>query len=68
MQGNPEARVLVTLLPSGDVLEAKLVFSSGHTAYDDAVVRAIHKASPLPKPDTPAIFQRKLDLRFRPQD
>jgi colicin import membrane protein len=68
IQGNPEARVLVTLLPTGQVLDAKLVFSSGHAAYDDAVVRAIHKSSPLPKPDTQAIFQRTLDLRFRPQD
>lgn len=68
MQGNPEARVLVTLLPNAEVLEAKLVISSGHTAYDNAVIRAIHKSSPLPKPDTPGLFQRTLDLRFRPQD
>jgi len=68
IEGNPEARVLVTLLPSADVLEAKLVISSGNTAYDDAVIRAIHKASPLPKPDTSGLFQRTLDLRFRPQD
>jgi len=68
IQGNPEARVVVTLLPNAEVLEAKLVFSSGHTAYDDAVIRAVYKASPLPKPDTPGLFQRTLDLRFRPQD
>jgi colicin import membrane protein len=68
IKGNPEARVLVTQLPTGEVLEAKLVFSSGDTAYDDAVIRAILKSSPLPKPDTPAMFQRTLDLRFRPQD
>jgi colicin import membrane protein len=68
IQGNPEARVLVTQLPTGEVLDAKLVFSSGHAGYDDAVIRAILKSSPLPKPDTPAMFQRTLDLRFRPQD
>lgn len=68
IQGNPEALVLVTLLPSGDVLEAKLVISSGHTAYDDAVVRAILKSSPLPKPDTAALFERDLKLTFHPQD
>jgi colicin import membrane protein len=68
LQGNPEAMVLVTQLPTGEVLQAKLVISSGHSGYDDAVVRAILKASPLPKPDTPALFQRSLELKFRPQD
>jgi len=68
IRGNPEALVLVTQLPSGDVLDAKLVISSGHTAYDDAVLRAILKSSPLPKPDSAALFERELKLTFRPQD
>lgn len=68
LPGNPEAMVLVTQLPTGEVLEAKLVISSGHAAYDDAVVRAILKASPLPKPDTPGLFRRDLQLKFRPKD
>jgi colicin import membrane protein len=68
IQGNPEALVLVTLLPSGDVLQAKLVISSGHTAYDDAVIRAILKSSPLPKPDSAALFARELKLTFNPLD
>lgn len=68
IQGNPEALVLVAQLPTGEVLEAKLVISSGHTAYDDAVLRAILKSSPLPKPDTAGMFQRTLELKFRPKD
>ena len=68
IRGNPEALVLVAQLPSGDVLEAKLVISSGHTAYDDAVMRAILKSSPLPKPDSAGLFQRTLELKFRPLD
>jgi len=68
LKGNPEAMVLVTQLPSGDVLDAKLVISSGNTAYDDAVIRAILKSSPLPKPDTPGLFSRDLQLKFRPKD
>jgi colicin import membrane protein len=66
--GNPEALVLVTQLPTGEVLDAKLVITSGHRAYDDAVVRAILKSSPLPKPDSAALFERELKLTFRPQD
>jgi colicin import membrane protein len=68
IKGNPEALVLVTQLPTGEVLQAKLVISSGFTAYDDAVLRAILKSSPLPKPDTAGLFQRSLELKFRPLD
>jgi len=68
IQGNPQAEVLVTLLPTGDVLDAKLVISSGHRAYDDAVLRAILKASPLPKPDSAGLFERDLKLTFHPKD
>ena len=68
VQGNPQAEVLVTLLPNYEVLEAKLVISSGHTAYDDAVLRAVLKASPLPKPDSAGLFERTLQLKFRPRD
>jgi colicin import membrane protein len=66
--GNPEALFLVTQLPTGEVLQAQLVISSGHTAYDEAVHRAILKSSPLPKPDTPGLFERELKLTFRPRD
>lgn len=68
MQGNPQAEVLVTLLPNYEVLDAKLLISSGHPAYDDAVLRAIIKASPLPKPDTQIRFERDMRLTFRPKD
>jgi colicin import membrane protein len=68
IRGNPEALVLVTQLPTGEVLDAKLVISSGHTAYDDAVMRAILKSSPLPKPDSPGLFERDLKLTFHPKD
>lgn len=68
IRGNPEALVLVTQLPTGEVLDAKLVISSGYTAYDDAVLRAILKSSPLPKPDSAGLFVRDLKLTFHPQD
>jgi colicin import membrane protein len=46
----------------------KLRKSSGVRAYDDAVQRAILKASPLPKPVPADLFQRNLELHFRPLD
>ena len=66
--GTPEAVFDVALLPTGEVLSAKQRRSSGHAAYDEAVYRAILKASPLPKPDDPRLFERQLELRFRPLD
>lgn len=66
--GNPEAIFDVTLLPTGEVLTVRKRKPSGHAGYDEAVERAILKSSPLPKPDNPALFERQLELRFRPQD
>jgi colicin import membrane protein len=67
--GNPEAIFDVVLLPTGDVLGTpRLRRSSGDPRYDDAVLRAILKSSPLPRPDDPQIFTRNLELRFRPQE
>lgn len=68
LKGNPEALFLVTQLPTGEVLQARLVISSGHSGYDEAVLRAILKSSPLPKPDSPGLFERELKLTFRPKD
>jgi len=65
---NIEAIFDVTLLPSGEVLDAIKRKSSGNAAYDDAVYRAILKSSPLPKPDDPSVFERRLTLKFHPGD
>ncbi len=66
IQGNPEAIFVVNQLPSGEVLDVKLKRSSGNTALDDAIERAIRKSSPLPKPDDPALFQRELTIKYKP--
>ncbi|MGH8704524.1 MAG: energy transducer TonB [Burkholderiales bacterium] len=68
LRGNPEAVFNVVQLPTGEVLSVKLLRSSGISAYDDAVERAILKSSPLPRPDRPEIFSRELKLTFRPRD
>jgi colicin import membrane protein len=68
ISGNPEAMFDVTLLPNGEVLTVRLRKSSGYKSYDEALERAILKSSPLPKPDRPELFERSLELKFRPQD
>ncbi len=68
IKGNPEAEFEVTQLPSGEVLTVKLLRSSGNAAYDAATERAIRKSSPLPKPSKSELFDRTLNLKFRPQE
>ncbi len=68
LNGNPEAVYSVTLLPGGEVVEVKLVKSSGVPAYDTAVQDAIYAANPFPVPSDPDLFEkfRQANYRFRP--
>jgi colicin import membrane protein len=68
--GNPQAEFEVSLIPTGEVLNVKLSRSSGNPAYDNAVERAIRKASPLPLPTDPSLVGRfrELKLKFRPNE
>jgi len=69
--GNPQVRHAVKVLPTGEVLEVKTLQRSGNAAYDDAVERAIFKASPLPLPeekDARAAFVPEMVLTSRPKE
>jgi colicin import membrane protein len=59
--------VSVVQLPTGDVIEARVTACNG----DDAVVRSIEAAvklaSPLPRPPNPNLFERNLNVRFKPE-
>jgi len=68
VQGNPEAEVVVTLLPGGEVLNVRIKKSSGNPAYDEAVERAVRRAQPFEVPAGDA-FQRnfrEFTMAFRP--
>lgn len=69
LQGNPEAEVVVTLLPGGEVLNVRIRKSSGNIAYDEAVERAVRRAQPFEVP-AGEMFQRnfrEFTMVFRPQ-
>jgi colicin import membrane protein len=66
IQGNPEAIFVVEQLPGGEILNIRLKRSSGSPALDSAIERAIKKSSPLPDPPDPALFQRTLEIKYRP--
>lgn len=63
-----ECVVQVSQIPGGQVVAVKVVRCNG----DDTVVRsveaAVWQASPLPKPPDPALFERNLQLVFKPRD
>lgn len=68
IKDNPEAVVLVTLLPSLEVREVKLLNSSGNPAYDEAVQKAVWDARMFPSLPAGSNFveYRQLRLTFRP--
>ncbi len=69
--GDPELRFEINLLPTGELSGTpKITKSSGSSACDDAVERAIISSQPLPLPSDPSLFSsfRNLNLKFRPND
>ena len=68
IQGNPEAILEITQLPSGEIINVRIRKSSGNRLLDEAIERAIRKSDPLPTPDKPELFQRILELKYRPLD
>ncbi len=69
--GNPELKFDIDLLPTGQLNgNPKLIKSSGNSACDGAVERAIMASEPLPLPSDAALKSqfRNLKLTFRPND
>ncbi|WP_022950019.1 cell envelope integrity protein TolA [Methylohalobius crimeensis] len=59
----------VRLIPGGEVVEARVVRSSGNAAFDRSAEVAVRKASPLPVSDDPAVFEtfREFNFKFDPE-
>ena len=55
---------LVQLAPGGEVVDVKLVRSSGNVALDRSARTAIYKSSPLPVPQDPELFNQFRELRL----
>lgn len=65
--GNPKAEVEVRLAPDGTIVGRRLLSSDGHSAWNDAVLRALDKTETLPR-DTDGRVPSSLILTFRPKD
>ena len=56
--------LLVKMVPGGDVVDAKVIRSSGNVVFDRQAEIAVRKASPLPVPDDPRLFQQMREIQF----
>ena len=60
--------VQVTQVPGGEVTGARVTQCNGDPAVRQSIENAVYRASPLPDPPDPALFERNLSLRFRPNE
>ncbi len=61
--------LFVRVIPGGEVVEARVVQSSGNAVFDRQAETAVRKASPLPVPDEPRLMQqmREFNIFFEPE-
>jgi colicin import membrane protein len=60
--------VEVTQVPGGEVTSAKVTQCNGDAAVRQSIENAVYRASPLPDPPDPALFQRNFAFRFKPDE
>lgn len=58
----------VTQVPGGQVVNATIGTCNGDTAVRQSIIDAAYRASPLPPPPDPSLFQRVLIIHFTPTD
>jgi colicin import membrane protein len=66
VSGNPAAEVEVRAAPGGSIISRRLVKSSGHKEWDDAVLRAIDRTGSLPR-DTDGRVPDQVTIAFLPR-
>lgn len=67
LASNPSAEVEVRTSPDGTIVGRKLIKSSGHKNWDEAVLKAIDKTESLPR-DVDGLVPSPLIISFRPKD
>ena len=55
-------------LPGGEVISVRIGQCNGDSAVRRSIESAIRMASPLPTPKDPSVFDRDIQLEFRPRD
>ncbi len=62
-----ECVVNVRQLPGGEVVGVIIGQCNGDDAVQRSIEAAVFKASPLPEPENPALFDRNLRITFKPE-
>lgn len=61
--------VSVKQIPGGEVADARIVSCNNNDqGFQQSVIAAVHRASPLPVPPDPALFQREIEFTFSPRE
>jgi colicin import membrane protein len=60
--------VNITQIPGGEVTSAHVSQCNGDAAARQSIENAVYRASPLPAPPDPALFERNLVIHFHPDE
>ena len=60
--------VIITQVAGGEVTSAKVSQCNGDAAARQSIENAVYRASPLPAPPDPALFERNLVIHFHPEE
>src|SRR5262252_6567818 len=61
-----ECMLNVTQVPGGEVTQVTIGECNGDQAVRESIETAVYRASPLPPPPDPALFDRQLRIDFKP--
>jgi len=57
-------KIYIRLIPGGDVVDVRIIETSGNKLFDNRALTAVQKASPLPVPDDVRLFEKMREIRF----
>ena len=63
-----ECEVLVKQIPGGDIVNVRVGRCNGDAAVIRSIEAAVYRASPLPPPPDPSLFERNLRFTFKPEE
>jgi len=66
-----QARLIVELVPTGDVVSVTVAQSSGNESFDRSAEQAVRKVGKFDVPKDPALFEeyfRRFPVLFKPED
>lgn len=60
-------KVAVKQIPGGEVINVTVTQCTGDDVFRRSIETAVYRASPLPRPSDPALFDREIVFTFKPK-